>query len=781
MLIPLSPQALAPFLVGRAPPPRFVGRSSEIELIHTLLQGDERAAGIVGPSGIGKTALALTYAYRFRDAYPGGVFWVDATLGPADELASLARAVGLSTEGPAADRRRRLVLAFADFLSARPNALLILDDVEPALLDTRLLGFVPIELPCRVLFTTTTSADRVPLAVLGLDVLPEDAVASLFAARDADEPSLRAAQRLAALLGGHPLAAAAASAWLGHGEGRSLADLAGDLAADHGSFVAPTSTPAEAVIQLGCRDVSGEERRLLELVALFGRGALMSAARLALFAGLGELGEKRVAAAIEALFARGLVDAHAHGSAARIAAPVRAAVEARVNDGAGVRAGVLLALERAYDDLGRLDREVARRGARAVLADLRAAEVHAQGGGRLGAIRATLELEVGALDGWDPAREPSFFLQQLRERADDLGLDALASRSTLFRQGSLTLPPREGDFYVFGLPPGSDVNADDWRTNVVDIAPLAFAELRFGPLLVTPGLRVDAFLVETSRKTPRIGKTPGIGASRLLPSVDPRFSLSYSPLDRLALSASLGLYHQAPSPEDLGAVFGTPDLGLSRATHASLGTSFRLPAGLDVEVTGFYVYQDALVVRSATPTPALARALAQDGEGRVFGAQVFLRRQLKNGFYGWIAYTASRSERRAGGATYRLFDQDQSHVLNATAGYEWHGLGLGARLRYATGSPRTPVVGSFFESKTGQFQPIFGAQNGIRLPNFFSLDLRLQKSFDLQRAKLIAYLDVTNATNQDNPEEIVYNYDFSRRGYISGLPTLAILGGRIEL
>ncbi|MDI1479587.1 hypothetical protein [Polyangium sp. y55x31] len=362
------------------------------------------------------------------------------------------------------------------------------------------------------------------------------------------------------------------------------------------------------------------------------------------------------------------------------------------------------------------------------------------------------------------------------------GVDALASRASLFRQGSLTLPPREGDVYVFGQPPGSDVNADDWSTNIVDVGPFLVAELRLGPFLVTPGLRADLFLVENSRGTPRVGQTPGIGSSHLLPALDPRLSVSVSPVEHVTFSASGGLYHQPPAAEDLGPVFGTPNLELSRAVHASAGASVRLPAGLDVEVTGFFVNLDDLVVRSRLPTPKLAAALTQDGEGESFGMQVLARRQLRNGLYGWIAYTASRSERRyTEDASSRLFDHDQTHVLTATAGYEWRGWTFGIRFRHATGAPRTPVVGSFDDVTIGRFQPIFGAQNGIRLPSFQALDLRVQKTIAVRRVSVVLSLDITNVTNQENPEEIVYNYDFSRKGLLSGLPALAILGARVEL
>jgi hypothetical protein len=90
------------------------------------------------------------------------------------------------------------------------------------------------------------------------------------------------------------------------------------------------------------------------------------------------------------------------------------------------------------------------------------------------------------------------------------------------------------------------------------------------------------------------------------------------------------------------------------------------------------------------------------------------------------------------------------------------------------------VVGSFFDSRDDQFQPLFGAHNAIRIPAFYQLDVRLEKAFTLRRYKLNAFIDVQNVTNRKNAEEIIYNFDFTRRAYISGLPTLAVLGLRLE-
>ena len=37
-----------------------------------------------------------------------------------------------------------------------------------------------------------------------------------------------------------------------------------------------------------------------------------------------------------------------------------------------------------------------------------------------------------------------------------------------------------------------------------------------------------------------------------------------------------------------------------------------------------------------------------------------------------------------------------------------------------------------------------------------------------------------NVTDRENPKEIVYDYRYRSRAYITGLPTLPVLGGRFE-
>ncbi|NEP30003.1 MAG: tetratricopeptide repeat protein [Moorea sp. SIO3B2] len=57
--------------------PYFVGRDTQLEQLHEELQKTDRLAicAIAGMGGIGKTELALQYALRYQDNYPGGRCW----------------------------------------------------------------------------------------------------------------------------------------------------------------------------------------------------------------------------------------------------------------------------------------------------------------------------------------------------------------------------------------------------------------------------------------------------------------------------------------------------------------------------------------------------------------------------------------------------------------------------------------------------------------------------------------------------------------------------------
>src|SRR5687767_4939424 len=84
-----------------------------------------------------------------------------------------------------------------------------------------------------------------------------------------------------------------------------------------------------------------------------------------------------------------------------------------------------------------------------------------------------------------------------------------------------------------------------------------------------------------------------------------------------------------------------------------------------VSIEGFYKDLDQLAV--AVPD-ALGSESGQRydnvGVGRAYGGELLLRYKQMGRFFGWLAYTLSRSERRdTPDADWEDFDYDQTHIL----------------------------------------------------------------------------------------------------------------------
>lgn len=367
----------------------------------------------------------------------------------------------------------------------------------------------------------------------------------------------------------------------------------------------------------------------------------------------------------------------------------------------------------------------------------------------------------------------------------NVGLDLEAASTSAHRAGSISTPPREGDARVFGQPPADQINSSDWKTITGSAAPSA--QLDWGTfhdsLHVVPGIRIDPFLMAIDQRTPQVGKAPVAGVYNSDVAIQPRLSVRYAPHPRASFKLAWGRYFQTPQAEDLSPVFGNPVLKTADGDHYLASTQVNVLPRLSVETTAFYSRSEGLAVRNPAPSPLAAEALIAQGQGRAFGAQFLVRRELSDRFFGWVAYTLMRAERRDGpSSAWRIFDFDQTHVFTALASYEigW-GVDVGVRFRYATGYPRTPIVDAYYDARRNLYEPVLGAKNSIRIPDFAQLDVRVSKSIKLGPSKLELYADVQNVTDRHNAEELVYDQTYSQRRNIRGLPLLPVLGARWEL
>ncbi len=352
------------------------------------------------------------------------------------------------------------------------------------------------------------------------------------------------------------------------------------------------------------------------------------------------------------------------------------------------------------------------------------------------------------------------------------GLDYLVSVTDL--DVRLPPPPQEGT-------PGRDFNPDDVRIARVRGAAAhnvgLFAGTDFdlpGHVKIALGGRVDRFGLSGHWR----------GA--------PRSSVRYAVTEKITLKGAIGLYYQDPQPWELSQEFGNPALRPERAVQYAWGTEIALPTWkfidkLSLDITGYYkdlgnvvTSSDAYVIRDGQ---AQAENYSNDGVGRVIGVDNVIRFSMFRRLTGWVAYTLARSQRKdSPGGSFRPFDYDQTHFLTCVTMMRlpknWE---VGMRFRLVSGNPMTRIVGSTFVSNTDDYTPIYGPNNGDRLPAFHQLDLRVSKSWEFREWRLDTYLDIQNVYNRQAPEGAIYNYDYTQKGYQRGLPIFPILGVKVIL
>ena len=319
---------------------------------------------------------------------------------------------------------------------------------------------------------------------------------------------------------------------------------------------------------------------------------------------------------------------------------------------------------------------------------------------------------------------------------------------------------------------GSGYAIDNLTLYTNNIAPFLTATLAFFDhrLTVTPQFRLQVMTFVGYQGMPA-------SFARAFVSPEPRLALRYQLTPHLALKGAVGLYAQPPDPTAFSRDFGNPNILPEHGTQYVVGADGELLPGLTAEIALFWKNLRDLVVPGQNPGDP---PLNNDGLGRAYGGEVLIRQNLGKRLFGWLAYTLSRSERKDHpGQSWYPFEFDQTNILTAMLSYFLpRGFEVGARYRYVTGDPYTPVIGSFFDSVSATYTPLSGPMNSARLGPFSQLDVRVDKVFTFDRWRFSIYLDVQNVLRADNPEAVGYNYNYTITHPITGLPLLPILGIR---
>jgi hypothetical protein len=305
---------------------------------------------------------------------------------------------------------------------------------------------------------------------------------------------------------------------------------------------------------------------------------------------------------------------------------------------------------------------------------------------------------------------------------------------------------------------------------------------RFGGALdVSAGLRVDVY---------EYLDTPTYLA--------PRFSARFRATERLQLGGSFGTYYQSPSyvwianPVNDGlralrndmAVVGfdyllRDDLNFSAELYAKRYRD--LPAGA-TEGTSHLVLTNTGIGFGGNEDDFQSFGyfpLESTGTGNARGIDLLLQKKFSDTpWYGSAGLTLGRSRFTApNGQTYPG-QYDQPVIVSLNAGYvinsKWQ---LGAKWRYASGAPYTPVYDPALND--GQIQNLPDEYLSARLDAFHALDVRVDRRFSFGSWSMIAFVDIQNIYDhraQEVPRWDFWNQEIVDRDELGFFPTIGLSG-----
>ena len=447
----------------------FVGRVTELDQVHRLLMerqpGNPHPVGLTGMGGIGKTQLAVEYAYKHAQDYPDGVYWINGVEPLGNGFAQIGKKLRRKTAKKPLDDQ---ISAAAKELRRRPKALVIIDNLRAPAELTQVVGgdLIPASLPCRILIATRRfDPERFQPVEVG-ELQDEDALRLLLRhpsrqrVLDPSHPEHADALAICAMLGNLPLAVEIAGAHLGQRADEPLAAYKQQLVrlgalplldTERGLSADDSATRHElavaATIQSQWETLKKTESRLLLKVAgLLTEASSIPISRLALLSGLHRQSDgffgTPVPDAIEELKTTSLIK-EAQSDYVRLHPLVCAFARQQIKDDLNAfRRQCVANLVSAYEELATLEQQAVSRGVDAIQDDLTkgyslVAEISEPNEEtrtlniRLSLLLRLMQREIHSLRDLDAKKSVAIFIQQIHNRALTLGLHQLAEAASL--------------------------------------------------------------------------------------------------------------------------------------------------------------------------------------------------------------------------------------------------------------------------------------------------------------------------------------------------------------
>lgn len=296
---------------------------------------------------------------------------------------------------------------------------------------------------------------------------------------------------------------------------------------------------------------------------------------------------------------------------------------------------------------------------------------------------------------------------------------------------------------------------------------------------VTP-YQFGTYVQSTRQIGARVNATVGVRFDRYeyldASALSPRLGLDVKATSRWTLRAAYGRYEQQPFFLFVAAYPDNRSLQPFRADHYVGGASYDIDPATRFTIEAYRKTYRDYPVSSQIPSLSLANVgdtfairdvlfpMASAGEGTATGVELFVERKPGVGrWHGRTSVAFSRTRYAGLDGVLRPGSFDYPVVVNVVGGYQlsprWD---VSARLAYLAGRPFTPFdVAASSAQRRGVFD--LAQVNAQRAPDYFRLDLRVDRRFTVAGRDVSAFVGVQNVTGRRN----VASYAWDRRQNVS--------------
>ncbi|MCP4660646.1 MAG: TonB-dependent receptor, partial [bacterium] len=227
-----------------------------------------------------------------------------------------------------------------------------------------------------------------------------------------------------------------------------------------------------------------------------------------------------------------------------------------------------------------------------------------------------------------------------------------------------------------------------------------------------------------------------------------------------ALRVAWGRFYQSQRLYELQVADGeTAFHDAARAEHRLIGWEHTFGHGLVLSIDAYQREVDNPRPRweslfdTWAPFPEIKpdRALIAPVSSNAEGVEVFLRRRGGKRFNWWAHYTWSSVEDEIDGLWVPR-NIDQEHALVLDVNYRRAHWSFNAAWRYHTGWPTTAIWGEWVRRPNGSWdiEPVLGPYYAENLSDYHRLDVRVSRSWQLDRGTLSLFIDVQNLYDRKN-------------------------------